>query len=185
MAEKMNYNKIMGMNARNQKGDAMKVVYLEGWTFVKKDSRDTVLKTNTLQEGKKVANVNLVSTLPKSQLKFFFGVEDETVERVYVQCAFWDRAAESIGRYNPTEHQILGVFGTLSTKEYTKKDGTIGKAYVLNAFDFKPVTKKKIDGSSATPPVAPAPAPQGTFNSSFGTTCEDFAEIFDDDDLPF
>ena len=113
--------------------------------------------------------------------RFSRGEEKQTD---FINCVAWRQTAEFITTYF-TKGSMIAVEGSIQTRRYTDKDGNDRTAteVVVNQAHFTG-SKRESGGDTgyySGGASAPAPAAPSYSNATSG----DFAEIADDDDLPF
>lgn len=93
----------------------------------------------------------------------------------------WRQNAEFISRYF-AKGRLIGIEGSLQTREYTDKEGNKRIAFEIQV-DRAFFTESKVSSGGGNPAASPAPAPHSV-DVSFTGSSGDF-QVISDDDLPF
>lgn len=79
-----------------------------------------------------------------------FKNDDGTYDADFIDCVAFDKRAETIGKYVHKGDRI-GIQGKLSTRTYTRNDGSNAKAVEVIVDGFEFLESKKADASSKEP----------------------------------
>ena len=104
---------------------------------------------------------------------------------IWWDCGLWGKRAEALHQYLVKGQQVT-VFGTISEKEYTAKDGTPKKAFSVRVSDVALQGGKRDDGGTASHAASPAAKPTAAKPAATRTAPAP-ATVQDDldDDIPF
>lgn len=101
----------------------------------------------------------------------------------FINCVAWRQTAEFVCKYFG-KGQMIGLEGSIQTRNYTDQDGNKRNATEVLAENVSFCESKKSEShSQPTSSAAPAAATPSSGYSSGSS--EDFEEITPDDDLPF
>lgn len=93
----------------------------------------------------------------------------------FINVVAWRQTAEFITKYF-TKGSMIGIEGSIQTRRYTDKNGNARTAFEVVANNVQFVESKREQGA----------APGVDMPASFSNTGDDdFAQVADDDDLPF
>ena len=106
-------------------------------TLIGRTTKDIELKQTT--SGKSVISFALAVSKD-------FKKEDGTYDADFIDCVAFDKRAETIAKY-VHKGDRLAINGKISTRTYTKKDGSTAKAVevIVDGFDFLESKKEKTD----------------------------------------
>ena len=102
----------------------------------------------------------------------------------FINCVAWRQTAEFICKYF-VKGQMIGLEGSIQTRNYTDQDGSKRNATEVLAENASFCESKKSESNSRPSPSAAAPAAAAPSPGYFSGSSEDFEEITPDDDLPF
>lgn len=99
----------------------------------------------------------------------------------FINCVAWRQTAEFVCKYFG-KGQMIGLEGSIQTRNYTDQDGNKRYATEVLAENVSFCESKKSESNLRPSPSAAAPAAAAP---SSGYSSEDFEEVTLDDDLPF
>ena len=111
-------------------------------TLVGRITKDLELKQT--KSGKSVTSFTLAVNKD-------FRNENGEYEADFIDCVAFDKRAEAISKY-VHKGDRLGINGKISTRTYTKNDGTNAKAVEIIVEGFEFLESKKADAPEATAP---------------------------------